>query len=227
MSKSPDRKSLSLPRALVPFILLALALYLGAAYAGSVRAGEHNYSLGRLATQEEIAGWDIDIRPDGAGLPAGSGSIADGEVLFDERCAVCHGEFGEGAGRYPVLAGGIGTLSSNDPVKTVGSYWPYASTLFDYIRRAMPFGDAQSLTADETYALTAYVLYLNDLLDEDAELDQTSLPAIEMPNRDGFTEPDPRPDTPGISVEKPCMKDCKGAVSITGTARSIDVTPDD
>ena len=120
--------------------------------------------IGRIATPEEIAGWDIDIRPDGQGLPAGKGTVKQGEALYMERCAACHGEFGESAGRWPILSGGNGTLASHDPVKSIGSYWPYASTLIDYIRRAMPFGNAQSLTNDELYAVTAYVLYLNDVV---------------------------------------------------------------
>jgi len=117
--------------------------------------------FGRCATPEEIAGWDIDVRPDGAGLPIGKGTVKDGEALYVERCAACHGEFGEGAQRWPILAGGGGTLPSHNPVKSIGSYWPYASTVMDYIRRAMPYGNAQSLTNDELYAVTAYVLFLS------------------------------------------------------------------
>ena len=111
--------------------------------------------IGREATPEEIAGWDIDIRPDGQGLPPGKGTVKQGEAIYMEQCAACHGEFGESAGRWPILTGGAGTLASHDPVKSIGSYWPYASTVMDYIRRAMPFGNAQSLTNDELYAVTA------------------------------------------------------------------------
>ena len=132
--------------------------------------------IGRQATAEEIAGWDIDIRPDGQGLPAGKGTVKQGEPLYMERCAACHGEFGESAGRWPILMGGAGTLAGSDPVKSIGSYWPYASTVMDYIRRSMPFGNAQSLTNDELYAVTAYVLYLNDVIkDEDFELNDEEL----------------------------------------------------
>ncbi|MHA1546138.1 MAG: c-type cytochrome, partial [Alphaproteobacteria bacterium] len=123
--------------------------------------------LGRVATQQEIAAWDIDVRPDGQGLPVGQGTAGAGEVIFQERCAACHGDFGEGAGRWPVLAGGFGSLNSDNPVKTIGSYWPYLSTVFDYIRRAMPFGEAQSLSANETYSLVAYLLFLNDIVDDE------------------------------------------------------------
>lgn len=184
-------------------------------------AGE-SYGLGRVATTEEIAGWDIDVRPDGQGLPEGSGTAADGEAVFLERCAICHGEFGEAVGRYPVLMGGEGSLASHDPVKTVGSYWPYAATLWDYIYRAMPFGEAQSLSADETYSITAYLLYLNDVVEEDKVLDEDSLAKVEMPNRDGFVD-DPRPDTPNA---EPCMKDCKAEVEVLFKAKPLEVTPE-
>ena len=145
-----------------------------------------HYGIGNTATAEEIAGWDIDIRPDGMGLPEGSGSVEDGEMMYEEKCASCHGSFGEGVGRYPILAGGEGTLTNDRPEKTVGSYWPYASTLWDYIHRAMPFMQPQSLSDEEVYAITAYVLYLNDLIEYDFELTQSNLATIEMPNKDGF-----------------------------------------
>ncbi|HEY6383609.1 MAG TPA: c-type cytochrome, partial [Pseudolabrys sp.] len=125
-----------------------------------------NYGIGHAATAEQIAGWDIDIRPDGQGAPSGSGAVKAGEKIYMDKCAACHGEFGESAGRWPQVAQGKGTLASHDPVKTVGSYFPYLSSTFDYIRRAMPFGDAQSLGNDELYAVTAYVLYLNDIVDD-------------------------------------------------------------
>ncbi|MDJ0608668.1 MAG: c-type cytochrome [Kiloniellales bacterium] len=194
-----------------------------AASTASLAAAQGTFGFGREATPEEIAGWNIDVRPDGQGLPEGSGTALDGEEIFLERCSACHGEFGEAVGRYPVLMGGEDTLEDDDPVKTVGSYWPYASTLWDYIYRAMPFGEAQTLSADETYAVTAYVLYINDVIEEDAVLDQNSLGAVEMPNRDGFID-DQRPDTPSA---KPCMKDCKAEVEIVARARILDVTPDE
>ena len=181
-------------------------------------------SLGKPATAEEIRGWDIDIRPDGKGLPVGSGDAVSGEDVFIQKCAACHGEFAEGAGRYPVLAGGQDSLNTHDPVKTVGSYWPYASTVFDYIRRAMPFGHAQSLSADEVYAMTAYILYSNDIIEDDYVLDQNTLAAVEMPNSNGFIE-DARPDVP---TGEPCMKNClTAAPKVIGKARQIDVTPED
>ena len=180
------------------------------------------YNVGKPATTEEIAGWDIDIRPDGTGLPPGSGSAVDGEDIYQEKCASCHGEFGEGAGRWPKLAGGLGTLSEDRPEKTVGSYWPYASTLWDYIHRAMPFTQPQSLSNDEVYALTAYVLYMNDIVDEEMELNAQNLASVEMPNKDGFFI-DTRPD----STNTLCMSDCKDpeSIKITWDASDLGVTP--
>ncbi|MFX4221677.1 MAG: c-type cytochrome [Thalassobaculum sp.] len=189
-------------------------------------AAAETLGLGRAATPEEVAAWDIDIRPDGIGLPEGSGTVVDGETIYTERCAMCHGDFGEAVGRWPVLAGGQGTLKTADPVKTVGSYWPYLSTVWDYVHRAMPFGDAQSLTADETYALTAYVLYLNDLVDDEFELTRENFTQVAMPNAGGFYDDD-RAETETWSKTAPCMTDCKPEVTITARARVIDVTPDD
>lgn len=170
-----------------------------------------HYGLGSAASAEEIAGWDIDIRPDGMGLPDGSGTVEDGEMLYEEQCASCHGSFGEGAQGYPVLAGGEGSLTEERPEKTVGSYWPYASTLWDYIHRAMPFQAPESLEDDEVYALTAYVLYLNDLVEDDFELTRDTFSEIEMPNKDSFY----RDDRPDVQAER-CMQDCKsGEIEIT------------
>ncbi|MEO1329909.1 MAG: cytochrome c, partial [Pseudomonadota bacterium] len=181
--------------------------------------------LGRAATEAEVAAWDIDVRPDGAGLPQGSGSVEDGEVLYTEKCAACHGDFGEGVDRWPVLSGGAGTLASDDPVKTVGSYWPYLSTVWDYVHRAMPFGEAQSLSDDEVYAITAYILYLNDLVDDDFVLSQENFAAVRLPNEENFFMDD-RAESPLFGAREVCMKDCKTEVEITMRARVLDVTPD-
>ncbi|NIA69727.1 cytochrome c [Pelagibius litoralis] len=182
--------------------------------------------LGREAKPAEVAAWDIDVRPDGQGLPEGRGTVAEGEVVFQELCAVCHGEFGEGTGRWPVLAGGEDTLNSEDPVKTIGSYWPHLSTVYDYIYRAMPFGEAQSLTPDETYAITAYLLYMNDVVEEeDFELSKQNFASIRLPNEAGFID-DGRPDTATVSKTEPCMTDCKAEVTIVSRARILDVTPE-
>ena len=188
-------------------------------------ASDRPFNLGKIATVEEVSGWDIDVRPDGLGAPIGMGNAIDGEEIYAELCAACHGDFGEAIDRWPALVGGEGTLDSHDPVKTTGSYWPYVSTMYDYIYRAMPFGEAQSLTPDETYQIVAFLLYMNDIVEEDFELSHENIGAIEMPNRDGFFMPDPRPDAQSV-VGKPCMSDCNVATSIIGRARDIDVTPD-
>jgi cytochrome c5 len=176
-------------------------------------AKDGQYGIGTPATDNEIAGWDIDIRPDGKGLPAGSGSVEDGEMMYEAKCASCHGSFGEGVGRYPVLSGGEGTLTNERPEKTVGSYWPYASTLWDYIHRSMPFPQPQSLTDEEVYAITAYVLYLNDLVEDDFVLTADNLASIEMPNEDGFFFDD-RPDTNNTG----CMENCKDPATVKITS---------
>lgn len=159
--------------------------------------------IGEKATAEIIAGWDIDVRPDGKGLPVGQGSVVEGESLYEAQCASCHGLFGEGEGRWPVLAGGEDTLDTDDPEKTVGSYWPYASTLWDYIHRAMPYPAPQSLSDDETYAISAYVLYLNDIVDEDFVANKETFAAVKMPNEPNFYV-DNRPDVKNTR----CMNDC-------------------
>ncbi len=190
-------------------------------------AGERHLGLGRAASPAEIAGWDIDVRPDGQGLPVGKGSVRQGEEVYMTRCAACHGEFGESAGRWPQVAGGTGSLSSDDPVKTVGSYFPYLSSAFDYVRHAMPFGDAQSLSNDELYAVVAYVLFLNDIVDEKFVLSRDTFAQVKMPNQAGFYDDDRETAEKPFWNAKPCMKDCKPPVTITGRARVIDVTPDD
>jgi mono/diheme cytochrome c family protein len=191
-------------------------------------AAPKRLGIGRAATAEEIAGWDIDIRPDGHGLPAGRGSAKQGEALYLERCAACHGEFGESAGRWPIIMGGAGSLASHDPVKSVGSYWPYASTLFDYIRRTMPFGNAQSLSNDELYAVTAYVLWLNDVIkDENFELNESNFTSIKLPNERNFRDDDRQVTEKEFWRRAPCMASCApGDAAIIGRARALDVTPE-
>ena len=193
----------------------------------SSHAENRKYNIGKLATKIEVAGWDIDVRPDGVGAPKGSGNAIDGEEIYVNRCAACHGDFGEGIDRWPALVGGDGTLASHDPEKTTGSYWPYASTIFDYIYRSMPFGEAQTLTHNETYKLVAYLLNMNEIIDEDYVLSDKNIGKIKMPNANGFSLPDPRPDVKKYKNGQPCMKNCNVPVKIIGKARDIDVTPDD
>lgn len=178
-------------------------LTLAVSIALAAPAMAQTYGIGRAPTDQEIAGWNIDARPPGGGLPRGSGSVAQGQKIYAERCVACHGEKGEGP--MDRLVGGVGTLTTEKPMKTVGSYWPYATTLFDYIRRAMPFDHPQSLSVDEVYAVTAYVLSMNELVPGDAVMNAESLPKVQMRNQDGFVSPDPRPDVSNT----PCMKDCQ------------------
>jgi cytochrome c len=148
-------------------------------------AAQEGPGLGVPATAEQVAGWDISIGPDGAGLPPGSGTAAAGKVVYEAKCLACHGV--DGAGQpNDRLAGGQGTLREAAPIRTVGSYWPYATTVFDYVRRAMPYVTPHSLTPDETYAVTAYLLALNGVIAEDAVMDATTLPRVVMPNHSSF-----------------------------------------
>ncbi|QND71971.1 c-type cytochrome [Tardiphaga robiniae] len=160
-----------------------------AVVAGIVASPAGAVDFGRPATPEEIKAWDIDVRPDGKGLPNGSGTVVRGKAVYEENCAACHGANGQD-GIKDRLAGGQGSLASDKPLKTVGSFWPYATTLFDYIHRAMPYQAPGSLEVDDTYAVAAYILRLNGILPADGKLDKQSLPKIKMPNRDGFV-PDP------------------------------------
>jgi S-disulfanyl-L-cysteine oxidoreductase SoxD len=157
----------------------------GVIFVGLLASPGHASDFGRTAAPEEIKLWDIDVRPDGKGLPNGSGTAAHGKAVYEQNCEACHGSNGQG-GIKDRLVGGQGTLASDMPIKTVGSYWPYATTLFDYIHRAMPYQDPGSLSVDDTYAVAAYILSLNGILPADGRLDQSTLLAIKMPNRDGF-----------------------------------------
>ena len=150
-------------------------------------AQDKPYGFGRVATPEEIAKAGITVYPNGKGLPKGSGTAVAGEPVYKAKCAVCHNDKGEGRqAQYPALVGGIGTLTSSHAVKTAGSYWPYATTVFDYLRRSMPFDHPRTLTADETYAVTALILHWNGIVGAKDELNERTLAAVRMPNRDGF-----------------------------------------
>jgi len=170
---------MSMPSRFVAATAVALILLSSAALA-------EGPELGRVATPDEIASWDISVGPDGTGLPSGRGTPKQGEAVYAQKCAACHGE--KGAGKpNDQLVGGRGSLSGDQaPVKTVGSFWPYATTLFDYIRRAMPLNAAKSLSDDEVYAVCAYLLQLNGIIGEDNAMDAQTLPQVQMPNRDGF-----------------------------------------
>lgn len=186
------------------------------------------FGLGRPALIEEVAAWDIDVRPDGLGLPEGEGDVWTGEEIFVENCSVCHGDFGEAVGRWPVLAGGWDTLDHDDPVKTIGSYWPYLSTVYDYINRAMPYGNAQSLEPDEVYAITAYLLYVNNIVEDDFVLSNENFLDVRLPNEGGFFMDD-RAETEYANwsnSEEVCMSNCKPNVEITMRAMVLDVTPE-
>jgi mono/diheme cytochrome c family protein len=165
--------------AAAPALLLALA---------STAFAQQGPNLGKPISQEDLAAWDISIGPEGVGLPPGSGTVKQGEAVFAAKCQPCHGEKGAGTPNDR-LVGGQGTLAGDTPpVKTVGSYWPYATTLFDYVRRAMPFNESKSLTNDELYSVVAYVLNLNGVLPETETINAQTLPKVVMPNRDGFVK---------------------------------------
>jgi cytochrome c len=206
----------SLSRALLAAALTALPPIALAAPPG-------HYGYGTQATPDQIAGWDIDARPDGVGLPPGSGTVPKGAQVYVEQCTACHGTFGEGDGRYPKLTGGEGTLTKERPEPSVGSYWPFAVTLFDYINRAMPFQSPHTLPANDVYALTAYVLNINNIVGNNFVADRNSLPKVKMPNHDSFIWQDPRPDTSA----KRCMKNCADpkSVRIETTAEGKGLTP--
>ncbi|WP_432449999.1 c-type cytochrome [Aliiroseovarius marinus] len=194
------------------FLMAASVAALTAAPAMAEKLG-----LGRAATDAEVAAWDLDVFPDGSNLPDGSGDVWTGEEVFADACAVCHGEFAEGAGNWPKLAGGMDTLDHEDPLKTVGSYWPYLSTTFDYVRRSMPFGAAGTLSNDDVYAIVAYILYSNDLVDDDFTLSKDTFKDVVLPNAEGFIVDD-RTETEYGSFTNRCMSDCKpGAVEVTTT----------
>lgn len=168
-----------------------LAISLGAAAFLSGQGKQLH--IGRTARPAELRNWNITVLPDGSGLPEGSGTADQGRRIYEDRCSGCHGDRGQGVNRLgPRLVGGFGTLKTDNPVLTVGSYWPYATTVWDYIHRAMPYGQAGSLTANQTYALAAFLLYMNGIVKGNAVMNRMTLPEVRMPNRHGFV-PDPRP----------------------------------
>ena len=190
--------------ALIP--ALALALLIGALASASPALAQSAVSEGQKLAFDR-----------------GKGTVERGTEVFADQCAACHGTFGEGEGRFPKLVGGAGTLKNDRPELTVGSYWPFAPTLFDYINRAMPMPTPHTLSADDVYALTAYILNLNDVVPNEFVADRDSLPKVKMPNRDHFIWTDPRPDT----IAKPCMNACAdlASVKINSTAEGNGLTP--
>ena len=164
-----------------------------------VMAQSPKYKVGKPATPDEIAQRDHFVSPDGKGLPAGKGTAADGRAIFQRRCASCHGSEGKGKDEVP-LVGGQGTLATPKPLKTVGSYWPYSTTLFDYINRAMPFDNPGLLSHDQVYAVSALILYWNGIIGEHDIMDAATLARVKMPNREGFIA-DARPDTGKVRVK--------------------------
>lgn len=188
--------SVVMTRSVLMMTLSVFALLVGTA---SLLAQSPKFGVGRPATPEEIRGLGAAIAPDGTGLPEGSGTVAAGREVFAAQCARCHGPNGEG-GVGAVLVGGQGTLATPKPLKTVGSFWPYATSVWDYVNRAMPFDKPGLLKPAEVYAVVAYVLNLNGIVADDQVMDAVSLPKVRMPNRDGFV-PDPRPDV-GVKPQK-------------------------
>jgi len=169
-----------------------VALVLGYMIPGWSAEDVGTQGIGRLATEEDIRAWNIDVSPTGEGLPPGKGTVKQGSQVFAAKCAACHGPTGV-EGPKDKLVGGQNTLATPQPIKTIGSYWPYATTLYDYIYRAMPFPAPQSLTPDEVYSVIAWLLFQNQIIAEEAVIDAQTLPKVQMPNRNGFIR-DPRPD---------------------------------
>ncbi len=196
-------------------LILAMAAALAAASCATVeqmqasmagaKPAKPPVAYGKPISEADIAPWNIDIRtPDGKGLPPGSGTVAQGKQIYEAKCAACHGADAKGGPQYGPMVGGINSFTTNQRVLTPGSMYPYAPILFDYIRRAMPMDRPQTLTNDEVYAVSAYILYLNGLIPENFVMNAQTMPTIQMPNRNGFI-PDDRPD---VKNER-CMQDCK------------------
>ena len=166
-----------------PYLWLLLAILI-AGCGTNQTSGVKNYGLGKTIDEVQIAAWNIDVAPSGAGLPPGKATARQGESIYKDKCASCHGNQGQGGVANRLVGGGA--LNTDKPIKTVGSYWPYATTVFDYTKRAMPHPLPQSLTNDEVYATTAYILYMNKIIGIDDEMNAKTLPIVKMPNRDGF-----------------------------------------
>jgi len=183
----------------------ASGIPLGTSGPHAVQALPDRPGLGRPVSESDLVAWNIDVRtPDGQGLPAGRGSVEEGRQIYAIQCAACHGDEAKGGAMFGTMVGGIGSFTTDKRILTPGSMYPYAPIAFDYIRRAMPMDKPQSLSANEVYAVTAYLLSLNGLVPSNAVLDATSLAGVQMPNRNGFTIDD-RPDAAAVR----CMTNCK------------------
>lgn len=195
----------------------------GGPAAGKPQHPRGYFGIGTTPNAAEIAGWSIAVPPDGTHLPPGQGTVADGGTIFEKTCAMCHGSFGEGANGYPQLVGGVGSLGSNAPERTVGSYWPYATTLWDYIDLAMPFFAPHTLKPDEVYALVAWILNANGIVDDGWIADAKSVPLVKMPAAGHWNWKDPRP----VTANTACMTNCQDpeSVKITSSAAGKKLTP--
>lgn len=187
--RAPGASAKSSPAALLLTIMVSIA-----SFSAGQTAAAQNSRIGKPATEAQIAAVNLTVFPDGKGLPAGKGTAAKGKDIFKDKCAVCHNDKGEGReNQYPALVGGIGSIATSKPVRTVGSYWPYATTVFDYIRRAMPYDHPGSLQTGEIYSSVAFILYMNGIIGENDEMNEATLPKVKMPNAGNFV-PDARPD---------------------------------
>lgn len=182
---------------------VALSVALGGWVLG-ITAQAALLGIGTRPTDAQIAAWNIDVAPDGKSLPPGRGTVAQGNAIYDRQCSACHGQDLEG-GMGPALAGGTGSLASEKPLKTVGSYWPYATTVFDYIRRTMPLAAPQTLSNNDVYALTGYVLFRNGIVPSEATMDAAAVMRVRMPNREGFYVDD-RPDVKNRACYTHCLR---------------------
>ena len=206
------------PNGLAPGLAIGLAVLLASSLGAAAQQKKADaqarpgpgVKYGTAITEGELESWNIDIRtPDGKGLPPGTGAVADGAKIYAEQCVACHGEAAKGGTVYGTMVGGVGSFKTNARVLTPGSMYPYAAILFDYTRRAMPMNAPQSLSNDQVYALTAYILNLNGLVPNDAVVDAASLVKVQMPNRDGFIRDD-RPDVKAVR----CMQNCPPIVAV-------------
>lgn len=219
MSSSPESRDTSpvlACLAALPFLTLALCPLLLGNHPDPVM----HYGYGTTPTSTQLEAWDIDVLPDGTGLPPGKGTVAQGEKLFEGRCSSCHGLFGQGVAKYPNLNDpSAASLKASPPSKTIGNFWPYAPKIYDYVHRAMPFPIPGSLTPDQTYALTAYLLNLNNLVPGNFVADAKTLPKVKMPNRNGFLINSLKPDTHATE----CMNNCKPAAAVKVKSNAADL----